>query len=429
MSSDGVSSGGVSSGGGGTPLASRPHAEAAAFRPEDGFTSAAVKVVEELEGRLLEIRRELHQHPELSFQEQETTERLAAWLREAGLEPQTLPETTGLYVDIGPEDASFAAGFRGDIDALPLDEVTDLSYASRNPGVTHACGHDIHTTVMVGLALTLERLHRETGLERRYRVIFQPAEEMMPGGAKEVIRQGLLEPLPRLFALHCDPKLTVGCIGSRIGAITSASDLVRIEVGGRGGHTSRPQLTEDVVGALSHLAITVPTILARRIDVRSGVSLVWGHIQAGSAANAIPSTGTLTGTMRILDADAWKDAGGVLAPIVQQAAAPYGVEVNLEHIRGVPPVINSEEETGLVDAAAKDVLGQNCVTLAEQSMGGEDFAWMTQEVPGSMFRLGTRTPDGPFFDLHRGDYAPDERAIAVGVKVMAAVALRSRIGS
>lgn len=393
------------------------------------LTARAAQIVGELEERLVGIRRELHQHPELSFQEEETTARLAAWLREAGLQPQTLPESTGLFVDVGPEEAPFAAGFRGDIDALPLDEVTDLPYASRNPGVAHACGHDIHTTVMVGLALTLARIHREAGLQARYRVIFQPAEEMMPGGAKEVVRQGLLEPLPRLFALHCDPKLTVGAIGSRIGAITSASDLVRIEVGGRGGHTSRPQLTEDVVGALGHLATSVPSILARRIDVRSGVSLVWGHIQAGNAANAIPSSGTLTGTMRILDADAWKEAGGVLAPIVQQAAAAYGVDVNLEHVRGVPPVINSEEETAMVDAAAKEVLGPNCVTLAEQSMGGEDFAWMTQEVPGSMFRLGTRTPDGPSFDLHRGDYVPDERAIGVGTKVMAAIALRSRMNA
>ena len=387
----------------------------------------AAGVVGELDEQLVKIRRELHQHPELSFQEEETTRRLVEWLREAGLEPQTLPETTGLYVDIGPDEAPFAAGFRGDIDALPLDEVTDLPYASQNTGAAHACGHDIHTTVMMGLALTLHRLHRETGLENRFRVIFQPAEETMPGGAKEVVSQGLLAPLPRIFALHCDPKLTVGSIGTRIGAITSASDLVRIDVSGRGGHTSRPHLTEDVVGALGHLATTVPAVLARRIDVRSGVSLVWGTIRAGNAANAIPATGTLAGTMRILDADAWKDAGGVLAPIVEQAANSYGVDVQLEHVRGVPPVINDETETTRVDSAAKEILGSGCLTLAEQSMGGEDFAWMTQEIPGSMFRLGTRTPDGPSFDLHRGDYAPDERAIGVGVRVMAAVALRSRM--
>ncbi|MDR5713046.1 amidohydrolase [Nesterenkonia flava] len=382
-----------------------------------------------LKQTLIQFRRDIHAHPELAFKETRTTEQILRTLREAGLDPQPLPETTGAYVDVGPEGAEFAAGFRGDIDALPVVETTDLPYASTVEGVAHACGHDIHTTVMVGLALTLQRLHRAriedgdpAGLGARVRVIFQPAEETMPGGAKEVVRQGLLEPLPRIFALHCDPKLTVGSIGTRIGPITSAGDIVRIEVTGRGGHTSRPHLTEDVIGALSHIATTVPAVLARRIDVRSGVSLVWGHIQAGNAANAIPSTGILHGTMRILDAGAWKEAGGVLAPIVQQAASSYGVDVALDHVRGVPPVNNAETETGLIEEAARRVLGPKCVTLAEQSMGGEDFGWMTHELPGAMFRLGTKTPEGEDYDLHRGDYAPDERAISVGVKVMASVA-------
>lgn len=275
---------------------------------------------------------------------------------------------------------------------------------------------------MLGLALTWQRLHHMRSLGARLRVIFQPAEEQFPGGAEEVIRQGVLKPVPRIFALHCDPKLTVGSVGSRIGPITSASDLVHIEVSGRGGHTSRPHLTEDVVGALGHIATVVPAALARRTDVRSGVSLVWGHIRAGSAANAIPATGSLDGTMRILDAEAWKGAGEVLGPVVRHAAAPYGVEVQLEHVRGVPPVINDEAETRLIDAAAKRVLGHENLTLAEQSMGGEDFGWMTQEVPGSMLRLGTKSPEGETYDLHRGDYAPDERAIAVGVRVMAGIA-------
>src|SRR5699024_233089 len=252
----------------------------------------------------------------------------------------------------------------------------------------------------------------------RVRVIFQPAEEQLPGGALEVIRLGLLEQVPRVFALHCEPKLTVGQIGTRIGPITSASDVVRIRVTGSGGHTSRPHLTQDVVGALGHLSTVVPAILARRTDARSGISLVWGHIQAGSVANAIPASGTLQGTLRILDAEVWKEASGVLEPVVQQAAAAYGVTVDLDHVRGVPPVYNSDPQTMLIEEAARRALGDDCLQLAEQSMGGEDFGWMTQEVPGAMFRLGTKTPQGPDYDLHRGDYAPDERAIAMGVSVM-----------
>ena len=401
-------------------------------RRDQSLLGAVSAVVDDFGDQLISVRREIHANPELSWQEVETTGRIAAWLREAGMEPVLLPETTGLYVDVGPQEAGFAAAFRGDIDALPLTDLSELPYASQNAGVAHSCGHDVHTTVMVGLALSLQRLHQErieagdsAGLGARFRIIFQPAEETMPGGAQEVVRQKLLRPVPRIFALHCDPRLDVESIGTRIGPITSAADVVRIEVTGRGGHTSRPHLTEDVVGALAHIATTVPAVLARRIDARSAVSLVWGQIQSGSAHNAIPSTGTLVGTMRILDAEVWRDAGDLLTQIISQCAAPFGVDVDLEHIRGVPPVINAERETTLLENAGRQILGENAVELAPQSMGGEDFAWMTQEVPGSMFRLGTRAPGGEDYDLHRGDYAPDERAIGVGVKVMLSAALRA----
>lgn len=402
-----------------TSSAASPVPGAAGGGPSRGLSASdAAAVVSQLESRLIGMRRELHSAPELSWQETRTTERIAGWLREAGLEPQLLPTTTGLFVDIGA--GPHVAGFRGDIDALPITEFTGLDCTSTHEGIAHSCGHDIHTTVMLGLALALQRLHTETpgGLGGTVRVIFQPAEETMPGGALEVIAQKVLEPLPRIFALHCEPRIDVGSIGTRIGAITSAADVVRIEVTGRGGHTSRPHLTEDVVGALSHIAATAPTVLARRIDVRSAVSLVWGQIHAGSAHNAIPSTGTLTGTMRILDAEDWWRAGDLLDEIITQCAAPFGVDVDVEHVRGVPPVHNSEAEVAMVESAAREVLGRGSVLLAPQSMGGEDFAWMTHERPGAMFRLGTRTPGGEDYDLHRGDYIPDERAIGVGVRVM-----------
>jgi amidohydrolase len=263
----------------------------------------------------------------------------------------------------------------------------------------------------------------EGELGGRVRVIFQPAEETMPGGALAVIEQGVLAEVPRILALHCDPRVDVGQVGTRIGAITSASDTIRIELSGRGGHTSRPHLTEDLVFALAEIAVNVPAVLSRRIDVRSAVSVVWGQIRAGAAPNAIPAHGFMAGTMRCLDGEAWHAAGELLDEVVTQVAAPFGVEVKLEHIRGVPPVINTERETGLIEAAARLELGPGSVILTPQSMGGEDFAWMTQEVPGAMMRLGTRTRGGETFDLHRGDYAPDEHAIGVGVRVMAAAAV------
>ncbi|WP_104168464.1 amidohydrolase [Arthrobacter sp. SX1312] len=372
------------------------------------------------------IRRDIHRHPELSFKEHRTSDLLVARLRQAGLVPQRLLGT-GVFVDVG--QGPLRLGLRADIDALPIVEETGLAYASASTGVTHACGHDIHTTVMLGVALVLADLDREQPLPGTVRIIFQPAEEMMPGGALDVIDQGVLTGLPRILALHCDPRIDVGLVGTRIGAITSASDTIRVELSGRGGHTSRPHLTEDLVFALASIAVNVPAVLSRRIDVRSAVSLVWGQIHAGSAPNAIPAHGYMSGTLRCLDADAWKSAGELLDRAVREVAAPFGVTVKLEHTRGVPPVVNQEAETGLLEAAARAELGPGAVVLTPQSMGGEDFAWMTQEVPGAMMRLGTRTPGGETYDLHRGDYRPDERAIGYGIRVMTAAALRAILGA
>ncbi|THJ67918.1 amidohydrolase [Arthrobacter echini] len=377
-------------------------------------------------GGLTEIRRELHRHPELSFAEKRTTELIVEQLQGAGLAPQRLAGT-GVVVDIGR--GPMVLGLRADIDALPIGEETGLDYSSRTPGVTHACGHDIHTTVMLGVARVLAELDATEPLPGTVRIIFQPAEEMMPGGALDVIAQGVLVGLPRILALHCDPRIDVGLVGTRIGAITSASDTIRVELTGHGGHTSRPHLTEDLVFALATIAVNVPAVLSRRIDVRSAVSMVWGQIHAGSAPNAIPAQGFMSGTLRCLDGEAWESAGELLDRTVREIAAPFGVEVKLEHIRGVPPVVNQEAEIGLLEAAARAELGAKAVVLTPQSMGGEDFAWMTQQVPGAMMRLGTRTPGGETFDLHRGDYAPDERSIECGIRVMAAAALQALLGN
>ena len=379
-------------------------------------------LLEPLMAELTEFRRDLHAHPELSFQEHRTTTKIYERLEAAGLAPRRL-EGTGVIVDIGAGPITTA--LRGDIDALPIIEETGLPFASRNHGVTHGCGHDFHTAVMLGIALLLAELDNRAPLGGTIRIIFQPAEETMPGGALSCIDQGALDGVPRIMALHCDPRIEVGKIGTRIGPITSASDTIKIELSGRGGHTSRPHLTEDLVFALAQIAVNVPAVLSRRVDVRSGVSMVWGQISAGSAPNAIPSSGVMSGTMRCLDRDAWHAAGELLDQVVQEVAAPYGVTVNLEHTRGVPPVVNSEHETALIEAAARAELGEESVVLAPQSMGGEDFAWFLQDIPGSFMRLGTHVPGGEEYDLHRGDFIVDERALAVGIRVLGAAALRT----
>lgn len=402
-------------------------------RDDPGLPRIA-EAVQELADPVVAFRRDLHQHPELSFREHRTTDRIISVLQSYGLKPHRL-ESTGAWVDIG--SGPVVLGIRADIDALPGQEATGLPYASIHDGIAHACGHDIHTSVAVGTAVTLHRLLAgqtrvsvdHLDLTGRVRIIFQPAEEKLPGGSLEVIRQGILDDVPRIIALHADPSFDVGTIGTRIGAITSATDTLRVTLTGRGGHTSRPQQTQDVVFALSQIATQVPAILSRRIDVRSGVQLTWGHIQAGHAPNAIPATGQLSGTFRALDADAWETAAQLLDEIIGQVAAPYGVKVGLEHVRGVPPVVNNEAETDLIEDATRFELGSRTIELAEQSMGGEDFAWMSQKIPGSMLRLGTRTPGGPTYDLHQGDYNPDERAIGVGIQIFTQAALRTFIGA
>jgi amidohydrolase len=370
---------------------------------------------------IVAFRRDIHAHPETGHHEFRTTARLAECLDGAGLTPQFLPGT-GLMCDLGPQGP--AVLLRADIDALPLQDESGLAFASTTPGVSHACGHDVHTAAVLGAGLVLADLDRRRQLPGRVRLVFQPAEEVMPGGSLDVIAAGGLDGVERAFALHCDPSADVGQVSLRPGAITSAADHVFVRLQGSGGHTSRPHLTEDVVFALAQVATQVPAILSRRLDPRAGVALVWGRMSAGAAANAIPRTGELEGTLRCLDQEVWSGAGALLADAVHEVVRPYGVRAEVLHTRGVPPAVNDPEAVLLAEQAVLDELGEGSVRLAEQSLGGEDFAWILEKVPGVMMRLGTRSPGGRTYDLHQGDFVADEGAIGVGARVLAAVALR-----
>lgn len=383
------------------------------------------ELADSLQAELIEIRRDLHAHPELGRTEQRTTRIVVDRLRAAGLEPRPLPGT-GLICDIGPGLAASGRrriALRADLDGLPVQDTCDLPWRSTAPGISHACGHDVHTTVLLGAGLVLGELAARGKLSTGVRLIFQAAEEVQPGGALEAIAAGVLDGVGQIFALHCDPKVDVGHIGTRIGPITSASDEVTVILTSSGGHTSRPHLTGDVVFALGQVITQVPAVLGRRLDPRSGVNLTWGAVQAGTTHNAIPASGTVRGTLRCLDVRAWERASSVFHAAVEQVVAPYEVEVEVRHQRGVPPVENAERSTAALEAAAREVLGEGSVLLTEQSLGGEDFAWYLTKVPGAMARLGTRTPGGYTFDIHQGDLQIDERAIDAGVRLLARTAL------
>jgi len=364
-------------------------------------------------------RRHIHRNPETANQEVETTNYIANILADYGLEPQRFPHT-GLMVDIGPDTELGRLAFRADIDALPITEVTGLEFTSEKPGTMHACGHDVHTTVALGLACALADFQRVNELELGIRVIFQPAEEVWVGGATDVISWGALEGVHSIFAIHAEPKLRVGRIGIRAGAITSATDVVELKIKGPGGHTSRPHLSADVVYALGKVITELPALLSRRVDPRTGTVLVFGQVNSGYAPNAIPETGMLTGTMRTADITIWRQMQELFAELVDQILAPVGVEHELSYNRGVPPVLNDDVATAMLASAAQSIDPQ-AVVQAPQSSGGEDFSWYLEKVPGSMARLGCWSGEGEQHDLHMGDLIVDERAIGVGIKLFGAV--------
>ncbi|WP_238705620.1 amidohydrolase [Serinicoccus chungangensis] len=376
-------------------------------------------VVEGRAEELLAWRRQVHQNPEVCWTEHRTTELVAGVLSQAGAQVRTLPGT-GALVDIGHPEPRTRIALRADLDALPIDEVTGLPFASTTAGVCHACGHDVHTVGLIGAGLALHALSEElVARQAAVRLVFQPAEETHPGGALKVMEQGGLEGVDRMLAVHCDPSVDVGRVGLRVGPITAASDEVRVVITGRGGHTSRPHLTQDITYALGKVVTEVPAALTRRLDPRAAAILVWGVVRAGAAANVIPARGEALGTLRMLDAELWDVVEPIFTETVEAVVAPYGVSASVEYTKGVPPVDNENASVVALSKAGMMLLGAGSVQATKQSMGGEDLGWYLQEVPGAMARLGTRSPGGPTYELHQGDLVVDERSVLVGAKLLA----------
>ena len=300
-----------------------------------------------------------------------------------------------------------------------------MPYRSTVRNTCHACGHDVHTAILVGAGLFFARLAAAGGLAGRVRLIFQPAEEI-PGGALDVLAAGGIASTDRIFALHCDPRLDVGKVGLRTGPITAACDKIVVRVAGPGGHTARPHLTADLVYALGKIVTELPAALSRRVDPRSSLSLVWGRVSAGSVPNAIPDDGIAEGTVRCLDDEAWHAAPDLLKALIDSVASAYGVLAELSYQRNVPPTVNEAASVQMLANAVEKVLGGDAAAPAPQSLGGEDFAWYLESIPGALARLGTRGRDmADDLDLHQGGFDIDERAIGIGVKVMVATALEA----
>jgi len=377
---------------------------------------------------LVEMRRHLHAHPELSGRETATTAWIGQHLRDLGLAPQRLDSGTGLVCDIALGDVGRGTptvALRADIDALAMPDEKDVGYRSQVDGVAHACGHDVHITAVLGAARLLAAEARTSEVAGTVRLVFEPAEETVPGGAVEVIREGWLDGVSAIFGLHCDPKVDVGSIGCRVGAITSAADQVEIRVSGPGGHTARPAQTVDLVDVLARLVTDLPPALDALAGHENAFLLVFGAVHTGDAANVIPSHGFLRGSLRTPDIELWRRAPELLERAVESVLEGSDAVWSLQHGRGVPPVINDERMTALLVEAVGEALSPDAVVATEQSYGGDSFAWYLERVPGTYARLGVHDPrsSSPRRDLHASTFDIDERAIGTGALVLATVAL------
>jgi amidohydrolase len=379
---------------------------------------------------LVAVRRHLHARPELSGEEHETTRLVADRLAGAGLVPRPLASGTGLWCDLGSGPGPVIA-LRADLDALAMqDEKRDEPRSTRD-GVAHACGHDVHTAIVLGAGLHLAG--RADDLDGRVRLVFQPAEERLPGGALDVIADGGLDDVDVIYGLHCEPKLPVGSIGLRVGAITSATDSLTIELAGPGGHTARPELTVDLIDLVGRIVTGLPDRVRARLGDDVPLKLVFGAVRAGDAPNVIPSRATLKAVARTTSEAVWSALPTVLDDAVADIVADDGVTATVTHTRGVPPVVNDPDAVAVAERTVVRTWGADAVEPAPQSWGGDDFAWYTQRVPGAYLRLGTHDTDagGPMLDLHAGLFDVDERAIDVGVELLVGIVeeeLRSRQG-
>lgn len=367
---------------------------------------------------MIEVRRDIHRNPEVGWTEHRTTRKVAEKLMAWDIKPTVRPEGTGLVASAGSGER--AVGFRADLDALPIAEEATPSYASVVPGVMHACGHDVHTAIALGAVWVLQQYAKFQG-EARF--IFQPAEEMIPGGAQAMRNDGVHRGLEAITAFHVDPSLEAGKVGIRTGGITGASDRFIIRLSGPGGHTSRPHQTVNLLYVAARIITDLPQLIRHDIDPRETVLIVFGSVHGGTAANVIPTHVELQGTVRLFDLDLWREMPKRIESSIADMAGPLGATAEVEYMPGSPPVVNDPRVIGKVEAAAEAALGSHRVVHTHQSLGAEDFAWFLEDVPGALIRLGAALPDRRV-DLHSATFDIDESAIETGILVASETILR-----
>lgn len=380
-------------------------------------------IAEKIAPRLIEIRRHIHSHPELSGQERQTSAYVAGVLSSCGLHIQEAVGRTGVVSEIeGQGSDPRLLAIRTDMDALPIQEATGLDYASRQSGVMHACGHDVHTTVGLGTAMILAQL--QEALPGKIRFLFQPAEETSEG-AKWMIQAGAIENVSAILSLHVFPSVLAGSIAIRYGALTAAADELEITIIGESGHGARPHEAKDAIWIAAQVITTLQQAISRTQNPLRPVVLTIGKISGGRAANVIADQVQLQGTVRSLHPETRANLPKWIEQIVTSICQPFGADCVINYRRGVPSIQNHSTLSQLIEAAAQDAWGLERVqVLPEPSLGSEDFALYLQHVPGAMFRLGVGHKDKPNYPLHHPKFEIDESSIVTGVVTMAYAAYK-----
>lgn len=418
---------------------------------KDGSLSVIdqVRVTPELDAWLRETRRYLHMHPELSLEESNTANVVSGHLKELGVRHRThvggdgrplmvdpailqaagltLKPTTGGTGVLGTIEGR-APGktllIRADMDALPLDEQNDVPYKSTKAGVMHACGHDAHTTILLGVAEVLNGLRDQ--FDGTVKLMFQPGEEGF-AGALAMAHDGILDNphVDAALALHVDNQREAGDISVRGGAVAAGADLVNIVVSGVGGHAAYPHYAVDSTLVAAHILVALQDVVSRELDPFQSAVVTFGSLHAGMANNVIPERAVLEGTVRVFDPSTQDVIERRIKEIAAGIAESFRATLQVSHIRWYPPVINDERMSELVRSAAVETLGDSHVHLSEPTFGGEDFAFVAQRVPACIFSLGIANLErGITFSMHHPRFDIDEDALAVGVRVMATAALR-----
>ena len=384
----------------------------------DRFTDAQLS-------ELIALRRALHQHPELSNQEHETSRRLVASLAALGLAHVDIVARTGVVARVpGRDRKAPVVAIRGDIDALPIAEQTGLSFSSLNAGVMHACGHDVHATWAVGAAMQL--LHEPAAGD--VLVILQPAEEI-GAGAAAMLASGALDGVAAIFGGHVDRRFVVGEVIAEAGPLGASADEFTIVLHGRGAHGARPHEAHDPIVAAAGVISALQTVVARRIDPARPAVCTVGSIHAGVAPNVIPETATLTGTLRAMDAPTRARLAAELTRIATDVAAGFGVRAEVMVEAGTPPVVNPAREAAWARQAAVAVVGaERVVPFGITNMGGEDFAFYLERIPGCFLRFGARLSGEEPTAAHSPRFDVAEGAIVVGAAVLAECARVASLG-